>query len=695
MELNKAQQMAVRHGTGAMLVLAGPGSGKTAVITERVRWLAEHEKVPPDRILVITFSRAAAVHMKKRFEDLTSHQYSSVNFGTFHAIFFNIIKTESHYDNTNIISEEERCRILRERVHELRVNTDKERELLEQISSVISAVKAGSVSLADVHPHPLSDEEFADVYRTYEAYLAGEGKLDFDDMMIKCGEIFEASPGILKAWQDKYRYILIDEFQDINAMQYRLVKLLALPENNIFAVGDDDQSIYGFRGARPDIMFEFERDFKGCRRILLGVNYRSYTEIIEPAVNLVKHNKKRFAKRLESNAGEGGKCEYLRFDTMEGANGFVVAKLREMMGSDSCENQSGQDKTPPDDRVSESGRMGKLCNTAVLFRKRQEVTGLHRMLKKANIPCRLGEKLPCIFDHMIAEDMVAYLKLSRGEHSRAELLRVINRPNRYVTRQSVQAAGAMESMRDGVSSRSVNAGRYGRTAANGLPLVAEDSKDSDVCHVAMENLIIANRGKDYVQEKLEHLARHLEFMRRMDVRTAIRFIRKALGYDEWLKNYAKEKGVTFDELFDIAGELEASAEGCGTLEEWLAEMEEYRAAMRTPQRGRNSASGTEGNAGRSEPEDGVALMTFHASKGLEFDTVFVIDLVEGSVPSNRAKTEEQIEEERRALYVALTRAKRELYVLSSRERLGRMPDESRFVKEMFGGKGDMKKHGRE
>ena len=666
MELNKAQQMAVRHGTGAMLVLAGPGSGKTAVITERIRWLTEHEKVPPDRILVITFSRAAAVHMKKRFEDLTSHQYSSVNFGTFHAIFFNIIKTESHYDNTNIISEEERCRILRERVHELRVNTDKERELLEQISSAISAVKAGSVRMSDVHPHPLSDEEFADIYRTYEAYLAGEGKLDFDDMMIKCGEIFEASPEILKEWQDKYRYILIDEFQDINAMQYRLVKLLALPENNIFAVGDDDQSIYGFRGARPDIMFEFERDFKGCRRILLGVNYRSYAEIIRPAVNLVKHNKKRFAKRLESNAGEGGTCAYMRFETMEEANLHIANVLQ---------------------KCREAGL--KLSDIAVLFRMRHEVTGLHRLLKKRNIPCKLGEKLPCIFDHMIAEDLVAYLKMSRGEHSRAELMRVINRPNRYVTRQSVQAAGAMESMRDGVSSRSVNAGRYGRTAANGLPLVAEDSKDSDVCHVAMENLIIANRGKDYVQEKLEHLARHLEFMRRMDVRTAIRFVRKALGYDEWLKNYAKEKGVTFDELLDIAGELEASAEGCETLEEWLAEMEEYRAAMRTPQRGRNSASGTEGNAGRSEPEDGVALMTVHASKGLEFDTVFVIDLVEGSVPSNRAKTEEQIEEERRALYVALTRAKRELYVLSSRERLGRMPDESRFVKEMFG---DMRKY---
>ncbi|MBR5967160.1 MAG: ATP-dependent helicase [Lachnospiraceae bacterium] len=654
--------MAVEHGKGAMLVLAGPGSGKTAVITERVRWLVEHEKVPPEKILVITFSRAAAVHMKKRFEVLTSHQYSSVNFGTFHAIFFNIIKTESHYDHTNIISEEERFRILRERMHELRANFDKERELLEQVSSAISAVKAGSVRLRDVHPHPLSDEDFADLYRTYCAYLAGEGKLDFDDMMTKCAEIFEDSPGTLKVWQEKYRYILIDEFQDINSLQYRLVKLLALPENNFFAVGDDDQSIYGFRGARPDIMFEFERDFKGCRRILLGVNYRSHSEIIESAVNLVKHNKKRFAKRLESNAGEGGTCAYMRFDTMEEANLHIANALQ---------------------KRRDAGR--KLSEVAVLFRMRHEVTGLHRLLQKRNIPCRLGEKLPCIFDHMIAEDMVAYLRLARGEHSRAELLRVINRPNRYVTRQSIQAAGA--------AVPAVSAERYGRTAANGLPLVPEDNRGRAGGSVTLEKLIYANRGKEYVRERLEHLARQLDFMRRMDVRTAIRFIRKALGYDEWLKTYSKEKGVALDELLDIAGELEASAEGCETLEEWLTEMEEYRAAMRMPQRSGNSASGKEENVGKSEPEDGVALMTFHASKGLEFETVFVIDLVEGSVPSNRAKTEEQIEEERRALYVALTRAKKELYVLSSRERLGRTPDESRFVKEMFREGG--KRNGRE
>ncbi len=649
MQLNKAQRMAVEHGVGAMLVLAGPGSGKTAVITERVRWLAEHEKVPPERLLVITFSRAAAVELQKRFEKLTSHQYSSVNFGTFHAIFFNIIKTESHYDHTNIISEAERCRIIRERVQELRINTVKERELIEQVSSAISAVKSGSVRLKDMHVHPLSDAEFGDVYRTYGEYLAGEGKLDFDDMMIKCEELFAQNPQLLAKWQERYTYILIDEFQDINSMQYKLVKLLAMPENNIFAVGDDDQSIYGFRGARPDIMFEFEKDFRGCKRILLDVNYRSNSEIVEAATRLVKHNKKRFAKRLRSNTGAGGTCTYMRFETMEEANRHIVNALRKMIGK----NRSGKDGAGVCGSGESAnlhgsigaGAAGQLRDVAVLFRMKHEVTGLHRLLKKANIPCRLGEQLPCIFDHMIAEDLVSYLKLALGTQSRVDLLRVINRPNRYVTRQSIQAAGCMERVEK----------------------------------VSLENLIRANRDKDYVREKLEQLAKKLEFVRRLDIRTAVRFIRKALGYDEWLKTYSREKSVPYDELMDIAGELEASAEGCETLEDWLAEMEEYRAATLKPQ---------------SDAEDGVTLMTFHASKGLEFETVYVIDLVEGSVPSHRAKTEEQIEEERRALYVAMTRAKKELYVLSSRERLGRTPDESRLVKEIFEGRASSTAEGR-
>ncbi len=169
------------------------------------------------------------------------------------------------------------------------------------------------------------------------------------------------------------------------------------------------------------------------------------------------------------------------------------------------------------------------------------------------------------------------------------------------------------------------------------------------------------------------LARKLSFIAVADVRTKIKFIRKAVGYDEWLKDYAREKSVPFAELEEIASELESSAEGCERLKDWLEVMEEYRSSLK-----------------EKEPDDGVNLMTFHSSKGLEFDTVFIIDLVEGSVPSNRAKTEEEIEEERRALYVAMTRAKEKLYVLSSRERLGRFPDESRFVKEIFGRRGDDK-----
>ena len=592
----------MQHGKGAMLVLAGPGSGKTAVITERVRFLVEKEKIPPQNILVITFSRAAAVHMKKRFENLTSYQYSSVNFGTFHAVFFNIIKHGSDYDNSSIISEEERYRFIRERIRAMHIETDRERDLIEQISSAISAVKGGSAQLKDLKPGGCENSDFEAIYRAYNNYLAGERKLDFDDMMVVCLRMFEKDPTCLKYWQEQYRYILIDEFQDINLLQYKLVRLLAVPENNIFAVGDDDQSIYGFRGARPDIMSQFEKDYRGCIRVLLDVNYRSHREITETAGRLVAHNKKRFAKDIRSSSGQGGICEYLRFGTMEEENRFVAERILE-------KRSSGKE----------------LLDVAVLFRMKQEASGLYRLLRSMNIPCRMGEAVPCVFDHMIAEDLISYMKFALNEHERADLLRVINRPNRYVTRQSIQAARM----------------------------------------ISLDALIEANRGKDYVCEKLEGLKRKLAFIARADVKTAIRFIRRAAGYDEWLKQYASEHSVGYEELLDIAGELEASAEGCERLSDWLSMIDEYRSSAK-----------------EKEPADGVNLMTFHRSKGLEFDTVFIIDLVEGSVPSNRAVTEDEIEEERRAMYVAMTRAKKELYILSSHERLGRMPGESRFIRDM-------------
>ena len=622
MKLNRAQLLAATHGPGAMLVLAGPGSGKTAVITERVRYLIDEYKVPPEKILVITFSRAAAVQMKERFAKLTSGDHSSVHFGTFHAVFFNIIKNETQYDNSSIISESEKYRIVREKLKDLNIVADRSNQLAERVVAAISAIKgnspgddhgrrADSPELKDLNVRPCSAEEFAEVFRAYNDYLMGEGKLDFDDMMGKCLELFEKDPECRARWQEKYAYILIDEFQDINALQYKLVKMLAEPENNLFAVGDDDQSIYGFRGAKPDIMFRFETDFRNSGWILLDVNYRSHSEILDCALALVGHNKKRFKKRLSGHAGSGGSCELIRFESFEQENAYISEYLK---------------------GLTEQGK--ELKNTAVLFRMRNEVSMLYRQLRAENIPCRIGEKPPCIFDHIIAQDMFAYLRTAESVKKgipaeRADILRIINRPNRYVTRESIMAASSGRSVLD------------------------------------LNDLRKTNSSKRYVCENLDNLLKNLQFLSNLDVYTAIKYILKAAGYDAWLKEYAKEKHLSYEEMVEITAELEQSGIGCGSLSEWLEKAEEFRSGL-----------------DEREPEDGVVLMTFHASKGLEFDTVFILDLLEGFTPSNRAETQDQIEEERRALYVAMTRARKRLVLMTSRERLGRTLPESRFLKEI-------------
>lgn len=622
MEFNKSQQEAVNHKKGAMLVLAGPGSGKTAVITGRVRRLIEQDSVPPDKILVITFSRAAAVEMKNRFEAATNHNYTSANFGTFHAVFFKIIKYAYQYDNSSIITEEEKYRIIRDSARGLHIPTDNERELIEKLGAAISSVKSEGLLPENYHAQICKDEAFCAIYREYCDYLATEEKLDFDDMMLKCLELFKQCPKELERWQECYEYILVDEFQDINTLQYRLVKMLAAPDNNLFVVGDDDQSVYGFRGAHPGLMFEFEKDFRGCKRVTLDVNYRCRAEILERAVKLIRYNKERFDKKLVSNKGKGGKAECLRFETLEAENAFIAEYAKK--------------------RISEGKNPAQI---AVLYRMNHEVRGLHRVLTLMDIPCKLREHIPCIFDHWITDDMVEYMRLASGEIDRGGLLRIINRPKRYVTRESVRMASEIR--------------RAGETL--------------------LQALIRANLGKRYVAERLETLERQLAILRKLDPMASVKFIRMAVGYNDYLKEYAEERGIGCDELREVMAELEESARGAATLNEWETQMDEYRRKLKENEKKRFGGKNT---AKATDAEEGMELMTFHTSKGLEFDTVFIIDALEGFTPQNRAQASAELEEERRAFYVAMTRAREELYICCSTERLGREISESRFIKEM-------------
>ena len=325
MAFHESQIEAIHHFEGPMMVLAGPGSGKTTVITHRVRCLIEEHGVNPSNILVITFTRSAAEEMKQRFWKLMetsskqaeenmqgrrsvecgSGGHPPVNFGTFHAVFFNILRHAYRYDASCIIREEERTEILRKMIERLHLELEDEKEFISSILSEIGVVKGEMMSLDYYYSKNCSEEIFRRIYQGYQSELERSGKIDFEDMLVMCYELFTQRKDILSAWQRKFQFILIDEFQDINRVQYEIVKMLALPQNNLFIVGDDDQSIYRFRGAKPEIMLGFGKDYPQCRQVLLGINYRSTSEIVDASERLISHNKTRFPKEIHANRGAG------------------------------------------------------------------------------------------------------------------------------------------------------------------------------------------------------------------------------------------------------------------------------------------------------------------------------------------------------------------------------------------------------
>lgn len=309
MAFSKAQTQAIMHKDGPMMVLAGPGSGKTTVITHRIQYLTKEYGIDPGDILVITFTRAAAEEMRERYEALTGGG-SRVTFGTFHSIFFRILKLAYRYTADNIVREDQQMQFVRELAQAGGLEPEDENEFAASILSEISSVKGERIALEHYYSKNCPDAVFRQLYAGYEEKMRRAGLIDFDDMMVLCLELFTERKDILSAWQRRYRYILIDEFQDINRLQYEIVRMLAKPEDNLFIVGDDDQSIYRFRGAKPEIMLGFERDYPGAGRILLDVNYRSTEEIVAPALRLIGENQKRFFKGHPYNGTAWEECDH-------------------------------------------------------------------------------------------------------------------------------------------------------------------------------------------------------------------------------------------------------------------------------------------------------------------------------------------------------------------------------------------------
>lgn len=616
MKLNRGQDEAIKHGNGPCMVLAPPGSGKTLIVTERTRYLIEESGVRPDQILVITFTRYAAREMKERFERLTAGKNYPVTFGTFHSIFYGILKCAYGIGANNLMSEKESSVLLQEVLDQTNIEStpevEDEEELVRELLREVGMVKNGLYHLKDFHSKYLTQDEFAEVFRSYEHQKKELKKFDFDDMLVQCYALFRKKPEILQGWQKRFQYILIDEFQDINRVQYEVIRMLAAPRYNLFVVGDDDQSIYGFRGAKPELMLYMKQEFPSLRTISLTVNYRSTEFITGAAARVILHNDTRFYKRVQSFRGRGQNVHVQEvLDEQEEAQ-YVTEEIQKKL-----------------DQGIKPGEIAVLFRAAVQARMISEILSEHR------IPFEMRDYVTNFYRHFIVKDMMAYLQLAAGKRDRSLFLTICNRPLRYLARNSME-------------NRQVN----------------------------FEDLRKFYCDKDWMLDIIDQFDVDVRMMKNMEPYAAIQYIRKKIGYDDFLKEYAEKHQISWKQLMDVMAELEERSKNFKSYDEWEIHIAKYTQELEEQQAKARKIKG--------ERENKVQLMTIHSAKGLEFEDVFVIHANEGEIPHQKAEKKDEIEEERRLFYVALTRAKNNLCISYITQKNGNSIKPSRFVEELLG-----------
>ena len=413
MGFNDAQKRAIEHNKGPAMVLAGPGSGKTTVITHRIQYLIEHYNVSPQQILVITFTKMAAKEMQERFLKLTNNRYASVSFGTFHAIYFTILKHTYQFQPDSIITQAQQMEFLYSILDYYELDLDNQADFVRKILGEISHVKGEGIDIHTYESVNCPEKVFRDMYVKYQTMLQRKRKLDFDDMMTYCYALFQKRPEVLKAWQAKYQYILIDEFQDISTLQYAVIRQLSCASRNLFIVGDDDQSIYGFRGAKPEIMLGFTDDYQEAKRIDMNLNYRSTANIVLAAKSVIDQNKQRFYKDIHTVNEVGDSVQVWHFLDMETQNNVVANEIERLINTGVAYEQQ-----------------------AILTRTNTGASQVLQALAEKNIPFATKEKIANIYEHWIAQDILAYMRIAQGSSSRSDYLKIMNKPLRYLSRNA-------------------------------------------------------------------------------------------------------------------------------------------------------------------------------------------------------------------------------------------------------------------
>ena len=615
-KLNENQKDAVLHINEPCMVLAGPGSGKTRVITYRILNLVLNNNINPKNILAISFTKASSMEMKNRALSLSNdRRLNSVNYGTFHSVFFRILRFFEKYELDCILDEKNKKFAIKGILKNLNVENAEDEDTILGIINEISYVKNELMDKIDFDSEILTSDEFCRVYNMYEEYKESIKKIDFDDMLIKTYNLLKQNKQILDRVRAAYRYILVDEFQDINKVQFEVIKLIASPNNNIFVVGDEDQSIYGFRGSRPDFLLEFEDYFKGSKKYVLDINYRSKKDITDIANKLIQNNENRYEKSIKCDREHKGIVKYINTEDAEEEAKFIAKDILSKC-EDNCTNYD---------------------DFAVIYRTNIQSRALVDAFMDMHIPFVVRDSIVTIYDHWVARDLLAYLRLGIDTTLSEDWIRIINKPFRYISKDSIKLA----------------------------------SEDRDFIGALINK---ANLHPKQVKT-LNDLEIDLSYLKTLSPKNAISYIRTSLDYDRYVLDYCSNRKIKPTGLIEILNELESSSTHFKTINEYLEHIEKVKSEIVESRNNKNS--------------EGVIFTTMHSAKGLEFPYVYIIGANEGTIPHEKSydieddkKRKEAIEEESRLLYVGITRAQDELYISSPKNKYGRKVFQSRFIDEI-------------
>lgn len=615
-KLNENQLKAVNHLDGPCMVLAGPGSGKTRVITYRIANMVVNKNIKPTSILAISFTKASSIEMKNRALSLSNDfRMNKVTYGTFHSVFFRILRYFENYNIESILDEKTKRIGLKNILKGLNIENADDDETIGQVINEISYVKNELMDKRDFKSEVLTNDEFIKVYNFYEEYKQQMNKIDFDDMLIKTYELLKNNKAALDRVRSVYRYILVDEFQDINKVQFEALKLIANPSNNIFVVGDEDQSIYGFRGSRPDFLLEFEEYFSNTKKVLLDINYRSKGEIIDIANRLIEKNTNRYEKVIKCGQGNGAKVNYISPEDSEAEAVYIAKDIKNKIQEDYTE----------------------YTDFAVIYRTNIQSRALVDVFMDMRIPFVVKDSIVTIYDHWAAQDILAYLRIGVNPNSNKDWIRIINKPFRYISKDNLN--------------------------------LIKDEPD-------FINSLINKCDLHPKQVKtINDLDIDISYVKGLNPKNAISYIRTTLDYDRYILDYCANRKIKTNGLIEILNELESSATNFKTIQEYLDHIERVKSEIVDNKNNKET--------------DGVIFTTMHSAKGLEFKNVYIIGANEGTIPHEKSyeiddeeKKNDQIEEERRLMYVAITRAEENICISSPINKYGKRVSKSRFVEDI-------------